>query len=165
MAPVPDVDDACAQVTRALQRSRFLQRLLLVLVLGSTCMLIGDGCLTPSISVVSSISGLRQNSNINNSEPRPRSLNTTYIACLSACHVILPNPKTVTAAHALAADASRGADSEWHSKTAPPAHGCPITMGAPLMPSEAWRQGHACGKLLRCSSTHSHGCCLCRHAL
>ncbi|BDA46994.1 Potassium transporter 5 [Coccomyxa sp. Obi] len=53
-------------VTRALQKSRTLQRVLLVLVLIATCMLIGDGCLTPSISVVSSISGLKQISSIGN---------------------------------------------------------------------------------------------------
>ena len=52
------------QVSRAMQRSLFLQRLLLVLVLGATCMLIGDGTLTPAISVVSSITGLQQNTNI-----------------------------------------------------------------------------------------------------
>lgn len=56
------------QVTRCLQKSRFAQRLLLVLVLGATCMLIGDGCLTPSISVVAAISGLKQISSIGNSE-------------------------------------------------------------------------------------------------
>ncbi|EIE21883.1 potassium transporter [Coccomyxa subellipsoidea C-169] len=41
-------------------------RVVLVLVLIATCMLIGDGCLTPSISVVSSISGLKQISSIGN---------------------------------------------------------------------------------------------------
>ena len=54
------------QVTRGLQKSLVAQRLLLLLVLGATCMLIGDGCLTPSISVVSSISGLKQISSIGN---------------------------------------------------------------------------------------------------
>ena len=52
------------QVSRAMQRSLFLQRLLLVLVLGATCMLIGDGTLTPAISVVSSITGLQQKTSI-----------------------------------------------------------------------------------------------------
>ena len=51
-----------------MQRSLFLQRLLLVLVLGATCMLIGDGTLTPAISVVSSITGLQQNTNIGQRE-------------------------------------------------------------------------------------------------
>ena len=52
------------QVTRGLQKSLVAQRCLLLLVLLATCMLIGDGCLTPSISVVSSISGLQQISSI-----------------------------------------------------------------------------------------------------
>jgi K+ transporter len=42
---------------------------LLLLVLVATCMLIGDGCLTPSISVVASITGLKQISSIGNSTP------------------------------------------------------------------------------------------------
>ncbi|KAK9918504.1 hypothetical protein WJX75_004557 [Coccomyxa subellipsoidea] len=53
-------------VTRALQKSKILQRVLLLLVLVATCMLIGDGCLTPSISVVASITGLKQISSIGN---------------------------------------------------------------------------------------------------
>lgn len=57
------------QVTRALQKSKILQRVLLLLVLVATCMLIGDGCLTPSISVVASITGLKQISSIGNSTP------------------------------------------------------------------------------------------------
>lgn len=56
------------QVQRAMQRSLFLQRLLLIVVLGATCMLIGDGTLTPAISVVSSITGLQENSSIGQRE-------------------------------------------------------------------------------------------------
>ena len=58
-----------AQVSRAMQRSLCLQRLLLIVVLGATCMLIGDGTLTPAISVVSSITGLEQNTSIGQREP------------------------------------------------------------------------------------------------
>ena len=60
--------DGCVQVSRAMQRSLALQRLLLITVLGATCMLIGDGTLTPAISVVSSITGLQQNTNIGQRE-------------------------------------------------------------------------------------------------
>ena len=56
------------QVSRAMQRSLALQRLLLITVLGATCMLIGDGTLTPAISVVSSITGLQQNTSIGQRE-------------------------------------------------------------------------------------------------
>lgn len=42
----------------ALERHRVLQRFLLVLALIGTCMVIGDGVLTPSISVFSAVSGL-----------------------------------------------------------------------------------------------------------
>uniref|UniRef100_A0A2N9GPP8 K+ potassium transporter integral membrane domain-containing protein n=1 Tax=Fagus sylvatica TaxID=28930 RepID=A0A2N9GPP8_FAGSY len=41
-----------------LERHRVLQRFLLVLALVGTCMVIGDGVLTPAISVFSAISGL-----------------------------------------------------------------------------------------------------------
>ncbi|PQQ18307.1 potassium transporter 6 [Prunus yedoensis var. nudiflora] len=41
-----------------LERHRVLQRFLLVLALIGTCMVIGDGVLTPSISVFSAVSGL-----------------------------------------------------------------------------------------------------------
>ncbi|WCJ20939.1 Potassium transporter family protein [Euphorbia peplus] len=41
-----------------LEKSRVLQRLLLVLALIGTCMVIGDGVLTPAISVFSAVSGL-----------------------------------------------------------------------------------------------------------
>ncbi|XP_062159746.1 potassium transporter 6 [Alnus glutinosa] len=42
----------------ALERHRVLQRVLLVLALIGTCMVIGDGVLTPAISVFSAVSGL-----------------------------------------------------------------------------------------------------------
>ncbi|KAK1602942.1 hypothetical protein QYE76_018082 [Lolium multiflorum] len=47
-----------ASVRRVLERHRVLQRVLLVLALVGTCMVIGDGVLTPAISVFSAVSGL-----------------------------------------------------------------------------------------------------------
>ncbi|PKI53946.1 potassium transporter 6 [Punica granatum] len=41
-----------------IERHRFLQKLLLILALIGTCMVIGDGVLTPAISVFSAVSGL-----------------------------------------------------------------------------------------------------------
>ncbi|CAD6336207.1 unnamed protein product [Miscanthus lutarioriparius] len=49
---------AAASVRRLLQRHKVLQRVLLVLALVGTCMVIGDGVLTPAISVFSAVSGL-----------------------------------------------------------------------------------------------------------
>ncbi|KAG8075233.1 hypothetical protein GUJ93_ZPchr0006g46378 [Zizania palustris] len=49
---------AAASVRRLLERHRVLQRVLLVLALIGTCMVIGDGVLTPAISVFSAVSGL-----------------------------------------------------------------------------------------------------------
>ncbi|XP_047085195.1 potassium transporter 10-like [Lolium rigidum] len=49
---------AAASVRRVLERHRVLQRVLLVLALVGTCMVIGDGVLTPAISVFSAVSGL-----------------------------------------------------------------------------------------------------------
>ncbi|RWW56628.1 hypothetical protein BHE74_00036628 [Ensete ventricosum] len=45
-------------VKRLLEKHRVLQRLLLILALIGTCMVIGDGVLTPAISVFSAVSGL-----------------------------------------------------------------------------------------------------------
>ncbi|KAJ3707967.1 hypothetical protein LUZ61_011672 [Rhynchospora tenuis] len=45
-------------VRRELERRHVLQRILLVLALIGTCMVIGDGILTPAISVFSAVSGL-----------------------------------------------------------------------------------------------------------
>ncbi|KAJ4810655.1 Potassium transporter [Rhynchospora pubera] len=45
-------------VRRELERRQVLQRILLVLALIGTCMVIGDGILTPAISVFSAVSGL-----------------------------------------------------------------------------------------------------------
>ncbi|KAJ3679083.1 hypothetical protein LUZ60_017094 [Juncus effusus] len=45
-------------VQRILERKQVLQRVLLVLALVGTCMVIGDGILTPAISVFSAVSGL-----------------------------------------------------------------------------------------------------------
>ncbi|XP_048136571.1 potassium transporter 6-like isoform X2 [Rhodamnia argentea] len=47
-----------SRLKSTLERRRVLQRLLLVLALIGTCMVIGDGVLTPSISVFSAVSGL-----------------------------------------------------------------------------------------------------------
>ncbi|CAM0909931.1 unnamed protein product [Alopecurus aequalis] len=49
---------AAASVRRVLERHKVLQRVLLVLALVGTCMVIGDGVLTPAISVFSAVSGL-----------------------------------------------------------------------------------------------------------
>ncbi|XP_062229307.1 potassium transporter 10-like [Phragmites australis] len=49
---------AAASVRRLLERHKVLQRVLLVLALVGTCMVIGDGVLTPAISVFSAVSGL-----------------------------------------------------------------------------------------------------------
>ena len=76
----------CAQVTRGLQKSLLAQRALLVLVLLATCMLIGDGCLTPSISVVSSISGLQQISSINERKALTHSPCWLQYCCVHVLH-------------------------------------------------------------------------------
>ncbi|KAE8023415.1 hypothetical protein FH972_009109 [Carpinus fangiana] len=47
-----------SRLKSALERHRVLQRVLLILALIGTCMVIGDGVLTPAISVFSAISGL-----------------------------------------------------------------------------------------------------------
>ncbi|CAN6194197.1 unnamed protein product [Urochloa humidicola] len=49
---------AAASVRRLLEKHKVLQRVLLVLALVGTCMVIGDGVLTPAISVFSAVSGL-----------------------------------------------------------------------------------------------------------
>ncbi|XP_047084564.1 zinc finger MYM-type protein 1-like [Lolium rigidum] len=48
-----------SRVRTALERHRVLQRLLLLLALLGTCMVIGDGMLTPAVSVISAVSGLK----------------------------------------------------------------------------------------------------------
>ncbi|KAM0917811.1 hypothetical protein ACQ4PT_009244 [Festuca glaucescens] len=53
-APAPRL----SSVRAALERHRVLQRLLLLLALLGTCMVIGDGVLTPAVSVFSAVSGL-----------------------------------------------------------------------------------------------------------
>ncbi|KAG0466641.1 hypothetical protein HPP92_018221 [Vanilla planifolia] len=47
-----------AKVKRLLEEHQVLQRLLLILALIGTCMVIGDGVLTPAVSVFSAVSGL-----------------------------------------------------------------------------------------------------------
>ncbi|KAG1326643.1 potassium transporter 10 [Cocos nucifera] len=49
---------ATSRVRRMLEKHQVLQRCLLVLALIGTCMVIGDGVLTPAISVFSAVSGL-----------------------------------------------------------------------------------------------------------
>ncbi|XP_020577131.1 potassium transporter 6-like [Phalaenopsis equestris] len=49
---------APAKVKRLLEQHQVLQRLLLILALIGTCMVIGDGVLTPALSVFSAVSGL-----------------------------------------------------------------------------------------------------------
>ncbi|XP_042464252.1 potassium transporter 6-like isoform X2 [Zingiber officinale] len=49
---------AASKVKKLLEKHQVLQRLLLILALIGTCMVIGDGVLTPAISVFSAVSGL-----------------------------------------------------------------------------------------------------------
>jgi KUP system potassium uptake protein len=51
-----------AHICRACRRALWVQRLLLGLTMLATAMVIGDGVLTPSISVVSAVSGLKARS-------------------------------------------------------------------------------------------------------
>ncbi|KAJ7544627.1 hypothetical protein O6H91_09G086500 [Diphasiastrum complanatum] len=48
-----------SRLTGRIEKSNFLQNLLLLLVLLGTCMVIGDGILTPAISVLSSVNGIK----------------------------------------------------------------------------------------------------------
>ncbi|CAD5189974.1 unnamed protein product [Musa acuminata subsp. malaccensis] len=57
-APPMGADTAASRVKRLLEKHHVLQRLLLLLALIGTCMVIGDGVLTPAISVFSAVSGL-----------------------------------------------------------------------------------------------------------
>ncbi|XP_008806330.2 potassium transporter 10-like [Phoenix dactylifera] len=50
--------EAAARVRRLLEKHQVLQRCLLVLALIGTCMVVGDGVLTPALSVFSAVSGL-----------------------------------------------------------------------------------------------------------
>ncbi|KAK4488492.1 hypothetical protein RD792_004256 [Penstemon davidsonii] len=50
--------DPGLRLKSTLEKHRFLQRILLILALIGTCMVIGDGVLTPAISVFSAVSGL-----------------------------------------------------------------------------------------------------------
>lgn len=51
-------DTAPVKVKRLMEKHQVLQRLLLILALIGTCMVIGDGVLTPALSVFSAVSGL-----------------------------------------------------------------------------------------------------------
>ncbi|KAI5076758.1 hypothetical protein GOP47_0008823 [Adiantum capillus-veneris] len=56
-----DQKTVAGKTTRWLEENRYAQKLLVILVLFGTCMLIGDGILTPAISVLSSVSGIQVN--------------------------------------------------------------------------------------------------------
>ncbi|KAK2354879.1 potassium transporter [Trifolium repens] len=56
--PTPELERAL-KIKETLERTSFLKNVLLVLVLIGTSMIIGDGILTPAISVMSAISGLQ----------------------------------------------------------------------------------------------------------
>lgn len=56
--PTPELERAL-NIKEALERKSFLKTLLLLLVLMGTSMIIGDGILTPAISVMSAVSGLQ----------------------------------------------------------------------------------------------------------
>ncbi|GAV85627.1 LOW QUALITY PROTEIN: K_trans domain-containing protein, partial [Cephalotus follicularis] len=56
--PTPELERAI-QIKETLERRSFLKTLLLLLVLMGTSMVIGDGILTPAISVMSAVSGLQ----------------------------------------------------------------------------------------------------------
>nr|GMD13376.1 putative potassium transporter 12 isoform X1 [Ipomoea batatas] len=56
--PTPELERAL-NIKDALERKSFLKTLLLLLVLTGTSMIIGDGILTPAMSVVSAVSGLQ----------------------------------------------------------------------------------------------------------
>ncbi|KAG2312999.1 hypothetical protein Bca4012_027589 [Brassica carinata] len=55
---IPRSSGLAARLKRALEKHRVLQKVLLVLALIGTCMVIGDGVLTPAISVFSAVSGV-----------------------------------------------------------------------------------------------------------
>ncbi|KAL0769684.1 hypothetical protein Bca101_034834 [Brassica carinata] len=57
--PPEKIHDSC--VKRYLEKHKWLHTALLILVLLGTCMVIGDGLLTPAISVFSAVSGLEMN--------------------------------------------------------------------------------------------------------
>ncbi|KAM5587112.1 potassium transporter 10-like [Rosa sericea] len=50
-----------ARIKRGLEKHEFLQNMLLILVLIGSCMVIGDGILTPAISVLSAVGGMNVN--------------------------------------------------------------------------------------------------------
>ncbi|KAK1376542.1 Potassium transporter [Heracleum sosnowskyi] len=56
----PDPDKFVSRVKSTLEKHRVLQRILLILALIGACMVIGDGILTPAISVFSAVSGVEQ---------------------------------------------------------------------------------------------------------
>ncbi|KAL2344313.1 hypothetical protein Fmac_005598 [Flemingia macrophylla] len=60
--PTPELERAL-KIKEALERKSFLKNILLVLVLLGASMVIGDGILTPAISVMSAISGLQDQIN------------------------------------------------------------------------------------------------------
>ncbi|WOG88779.1 hypothetical protein DCAR_0208014 [Daucus carota subsp. sativus] len=56
----PDPDRIGSRLKSTLEKHRVLQRILLILALIGACMVIGDGILTPAISVFSAVSGVEQ---------------------------------------------------------------------------------------------------------
>ena len=75
------------QAGHMLRQSGFARLLLLMLVLLATSMIIGDGVLTPAISVISAISGIEQASpNITNSEnASPPPIFRLPLSCFTLC--------------------------------------------------------------------------------
>jgi KUP system potassium uptake protein len=78
---------AAAGVRRLLERHKVLQRVLLVLALVGTCMVIGDGVLTPAISVFSAVSGLELS--MEKHQHKCKDLNTQPCLCPFHCFCLL----------------------------------------------------------------------------
>ncbi|KAL3688521.1 hypothetical protein R1sor_014830 [Riccia sorocarpa] len=76
----PEPNSRAEKMKTRLEKSRFLQLLLLILVLLSTCMVIGDGILTPAISVVSAVDGVKVAS---------KRINQTVVVVISAVILIM----------------------------------------------------------------------------
>ncbi|KAL2630628.1 hypothetical protein R1flu_015314 [Riccia fluitans] len=76
----PEPNSRAEKMKTRLEKSRFLQFLLLILVLLSTCMVIGDGILTPAISVLSAVDGIKVASD---------KLNQTVVVIISVAILIL----------------------------------------------------------------------------
>nr|GMC62109.1 potassium transporter 8-like [Ipomoea batatas] len=66
-----------------LEKHQWLRRILLVLALIGTCMVIGDGVLTPAISVFSAVSGLELSMSKHHHECKLQFFFLNYYVCLS----------------------------------------------------------------------------------